>query len=635
MATRTKTIEFASSVDTATLAAATNRDKAIALYIPETVVAFRSVTLMCYFRGDNTAATSLGAVTLTLGDSVGFTNLTSKSLGTPNVNSGESETWGYAMDVTSFFTAQWSGTSNTWYARYNGATCPTANHSFKLIITYDYDDAATTHIKTVRIPIESTRSTLSTAFQTIGGATAIPALTGGYLPENGVVVRQAFLELAANEATTVVTDITTQVRVNGGTPYTMWRAEQNLSGNGCWAYACVDITAEDFSAARSLEAVSDVASRMDYLGGWLTVTYEFNAATSTTIFNSLLLGAIDTTGQTGGTASGDTDSWGRNIYIQEAGTITLKESGVFLGSNDLGGYTLNVAVGAQGFTSYTHTASSLQLGQFTTMHRIDGGGQNATPFATLQRGKNYYECRAYSSTANAGWGLNGFLILNYTSGKATAGVGAHSSSRHYLINEPSNDTYVQKSAAVSCPIAEANYWLNGVVTDLWANVDNTTNGAISIQAERGAGEGEGEGWETIGVTQYRTDNENHYVTGRYASRKSWKRWAGDPDTDRMDLETARVFKTDVAVLTTSWLGLWVTYHAITHTVSGTLSSYTGDGSGITVDIFRADTREWVGTTTTTTGGNYSFTWLEDTEELYAVARQDSTHMGRSDNALAQ
>ena len=636
MATRSKTIEFATTVDTATLAGSTNRDKSIALYIPETVVSFTSVPLLCYFRGDNTAAASLGVVNLSIATNSGFTGASVNNLGTPNVNSGESETWGYAADVTSFFTSNWSGTSNTWYVRYNGVTLATANHSFKLLINYEYDDTATTHIKTVRIPIESTVSTLTTSWQTIGGTTAIPAIGGAYFPEDSVTIRQAFLEFGANEASTNATDFTAQLRINGGTAIDFWRSEQALTGNGCYAYGTVDITGEDLTAARSLEGISvGVTNRMGYLGGWVTVTYEFNASTSTTIHNSILLGAIDTTGWAGGTAVGDADAWGRDIYIQEPGTITMKESGVFIGSNDSGGYSLRLAVGAQSDTTFVHSSSSIQLGQYSNMHRIDAAGANGVAGMTLSRGRNEYKIKAYSINASAGWGLNGFLILNYTSGKATAGVGAHSHSNFYLLSPAGNDGQTDQVNSKSCPIPESEYWLSGVVTESWVNMDNATNASMAIHAERLAGEGEESGWETLGVTQYRTDNENHFLNGRYASRKTWKRWTGDTDTGRMDIEASRSYRLDSPVLSTSAYGLWVTYHAITYDITDSISGFSGT---VNIGLNRSNSHptnpgELVKTTSRSGDGSFSFTWHDNTEEMFVEAN-DGTNVGRSEDTLA-
>lgn len=635
MATRQKTIEFATTVDATTLAAATNRDKSIAIYIPETVVAFRSVSLLCQFRGDNTAAGNLATVHLAIGTTSGFTTQDDNNLGTPVANSGDNEAWWYAADVTAFFTTNWSGTSNTWYVRFSGATLTnTINHSFKLVITYDYDDTSSTHIKTIRIPIESTRSLLTNSMQTIGGATAIPALTGGssVLPEASFTLRQAFLELCGNEVVAATTDFLIQLRINGGSTVTVWDVEAGLSAS-CWINFCYDITGETLTSASSLEMSSTVTSRGDNMGGWVTVTYEFDPSSTTTVWNSMILGAIDTTGWAGGTTSADGDSWGRDIFIQEPTTITLKESACVIGLNDLGAVTMNIAVGDQAsYTAYTCSAGSSQNGQYMFVHRIDSGGQQGTAFATMARGRIPYECRIYSSTADGGWGVNGFLILNYTSGKSSQGVGAHNQSRFHLLSECTNDNYRDQVDSKSVPIPETEYWLTGVCTEGGVTTDNATSNSLCLQAERLSGEGEGEGWETFGVTQYRSDNENCNITARYASRKTWKRHPNDMDANRLDIESARSFRMDTPTLSTSWYGLWVTYHTNTFTISGNIS---GSGGG-TVNLYLHDatTHEVMAESSRSGDGAYSFTWYGDIENMYVTAYEDATHMGRSDDGTA-
>jgi hypothetical protein len=179
MATRQKTIEFATTVDLTTLASAANVTKTIDIYIPETVVAFRSVALICICRDGVDTATKTGTAP-TIGISTTGAVWDDLALSNPPANSGESQGQVWTRDVTSYFTTNWTGTSNTWQVRFRETTLLTVNHSFKLVITYDYDDTATTHIKTVRIPIESTRQYITTTYQTLGGATAIPAIEGSY-----------------------------------------------------------------------------------------------------------------------------------------------------------------------------------------------------------------------------------------------------------------------------------------------------------------------------------------------------------------------------------------------------------------------------------------------------------------------
>lgn len=629
MATRSKTIEFATTVDTTNLAVATNRDKTITIYIPETVSAFKSCTLMCNFRGDNTAATSIGAAVLTIGTNGTFATSAASTGVSASGNSTESEAWCYGWDFVSFFSSNWSGTSNTWSVRINVPNLPTANHSFKLIITYEYDDTATTHIKTVRIPIESTRANLTASYQTIGGATAIPAVEGAYLPEDSVVVRQAFLELMANETGGTTTDFTVSIRINGGTATDIWRSEQALTGNATWAYATVDITAEDLSAARSLEAISTTTSRFEQLGGWLTVTYEFNADNTTTVYNSIVVGAIDTTGWAGGTTSADQDAWGRDIFIEEPGTITLKESGMVIGANTAGTFTLNVGAGGQTGRDYAFSlAKTITLGQFTLVHRIDASGQVGVAGITLARGRNSYLAKVYSTTANEGWNINGFLILNYTSGIASDGPGVHAQSRFFQIAGVSAAARTKStSSKQAAQIPETNYWLIGACVDAWIGVAASPSESLAFQAERGSGEGEESGWETLGIAQFWSDNENTNFTGRFAGRRNWRRYPNDPDSQRMDIETSRSFRVDSTAPAFLWYGMWATWHAHTYAVSGTVS---GSGGG-TVNLYlhRHSDGELLDSTSRTGDGSYSFTWYDNTEEVYVRAYESDLLVGQT------
>jgi hypothetical protein len=119
---------------------------------------------------------------------------------------------------------------------------------------------------------------------------------------------------------------------------------------------------------------------------------------------------------------------------------------------------------------------------------------------------------------------------------------------------------------------------------------------------------------------------------RYASRKSWRRFPEDPDTDRLDIETSRSFRVDTGVLSTSWYGVWITYHSITYSISGTI---TGSGGGtVNIDAYRDDTDEKIGSTSRVGDGVYLITWYDDTVNVYAAAREDTTHVGRSDTDTA-
>ena len=80
------------------------------------------------------------------------------------------------------------------------------------------------------------------------------------------------------------------------------------------------------------------------------------------------------------------------------------------------------------------------------------------------------------------------------------------------------------------------------------------------------------------------------------------------------------------------LSIVFTYHSITYSMAGDISD--SNGGTVTIDLHRADTAEKVKTTSRVGNGSYSFTWYDNTEEMYVTAREDDTYKGRSANGLA-
>lgn len=647
MATRIKTIEYSTTTNIATLNSATKRtlNGSTSIYIPETPT-FVSVTLFFHVTNDATP-TAANLTSPVLGINLNAVAESTLTMANPISQSGEKEEWIISRDVTNYFTSNWTGTGMTWTCSGNFTGVATNNHSAKLIITYTYNDISTTHIKTIRIPIESTRTLLTTSWQTMGGTTSIPALTGDYLPETGITIRQIFLELWGNAGTNSATDFTWQIRINGGTAINAYRHEAAL-GSATWANIILDITSENLSVARSLEGiVNGITDRMCTVGGWIVVTYEFDPIESTIIYNSLLLGGVDTSGWIGGTTEVDGGVWERNIYIEEPETLTLKESAVGLFQEDSGGYTFNIKVSGSTsyqstFQSYVNTNATIQCGNYSMIHRIDSGGQKGQAGISLKRGKNLYRVIFYSATSQAGWNLSAFLLLNYTSGKHSDGVGVHSHSlyQHVSDNISSGNRVNTSTALVGATIPEISYNLIGFSFFLNYNLYLSTDKHIAIDAEVQSTDPMqgGNGWINIYDGMSRSDNENSNGQVYAAARNNFTRWNGDPDPDRLNLKTSRKYRISSGAFWSGSMGYWYTYNAITYVISGTCSGFGGDGSGIPIDIYRVVSNtqdEMILNTTTTTGGVFSTTWIDNTDTLYATARQDDTHVGRSSNGVAQ
>lgn len=653
MALRTKTIEFISSNIPATTVATTVKRTLTGttqIFIPELTLTFRSCMLEMIVSTGAATATSLTAPTI--GFSLGVAAESSAALQNPVATSGEAETWQISRDVTTYFTSNWTGIAMNWYASFTGTGPTLNNHSAKITITYQYEESTSnTQIKTIRIPIESTRTNLTASYQTIGGTLAIPPFHGTYLPETGITIRQIFLDLQAQEGTAANTNYTGTVRIGGTGTKDFWGYLGGNLNSARWAHSWIDITTPALTGSTNYElaAVSSLATTFMLLGGTVTCTYEYNATGSTTIYNSLILGAINQSGWIGGPTAADQDVYERTIYIEEPNTITIKESGIGLYFIDSAGFTLNVAVsgntsGQTAVSAYVVTAGTIQCGQYSLWHRIDAGGQNGKGLF-LQRGSNLYSLEIYSNTAQAGWNVSGQLILNYTSGVHSGGVGAHAHTCFQYVMSGQTATRVSKSnAQVACQIAATNYYLIGYVNYAVysigpAAVTTVPDQALNLSAEILANENIRDGWLPLYVGQGRVDVENMNCTFYSAARTSFRRWVGDPDPERLDVEGARKYRLDTGPTSFSYFGVYYTFNSITYTLSGTCT-YVGGAvaSGVTINIHRVVSSLYDETIlsglVTNASGVFSGTWIDNTDSVYAEGYYSQTYVGRSDTVVS-
>lgn len=637
MALRTKTVEYAFATDTATLAAATRRDlAAITLYIPETSSrTFRSVIVEVHVRGDETVAASMTSwlIGIKLG-AAAFNDVTTTLTLT---NTGDQQSHVFQRDVTSYFTSNFgAGGSQTCQVGLQFGALATANHTVKLYITYEYDDtSATTRVKTVRIPLESNTAQLTATLANIG-TTQIPLLDT-FLPEASKVYRRIWMEFFFNDGGNATTDFSLGVALTGGTTIgetAVYRSEQALN-SAVYGKAHWDLGALVTSATANLQARSNAtASRFSLLGCVLHVTYEYDHSSSTQIINSLVLPAADETGWPGNTAAGDRSRFERTVWIEEPGTITLAQSGLLCFINDPGTVTLNVLVGSQTARAYVMTAGSVQSGPYAFTHRIDSGSGGGA-FGTLARGRNVFNIDRYSTVASAGSNFSALLFLNYTSDKHTSGDGVHAHSTCWDIFDPANALTTQRSVASPTAlfnIPETSYYVTGLAFEVLGTMVGAAGSGIVLQAERGASEGPGAGWVDFATALIRSDAELGVQRSIGAARDEWQRWPGDPDTSRMALETTRQYRLCTATTMTMGCRAWLTYHAITFTVSGNITG--SSGGTVNIEIFRTSSGEKIGSTSRVGNGAWTFTWYDNTENVFATARESASLLGRSDDGLA-
>lgn len=80
------------------------------------------------------------------------------------------------------------------------------------------------------------------------------------------------------------------------------------------------------------------------------------------------------------------------------------------------------------------------------------------------------------------------------------------------------------------------------------------------------------------------------------------------------------------------LDLVFTYHSIPFTVADSISD--SDGGTVAIELHRSDSGEKVLETTRVGDGAFSFTWYDNTEDMYVTALDASGNGGRSADGLA-
>ena len=533
-------------------------------------------------------------------------------------------------DFTSQFTSDFgSGTSASVYvmlctvgpqaaARFSLGT----NATGEIIVTYQAE-AQDVRIKTVCIPIEAKITNTTTSLAEIG-TNQWPALDT-FCPEGSKTFRDVFLHL--RHGWTYVSA--------GYLSYALDAEAAVNMGPGTATYATT-VPVEYYWVRNDAATNAAHAIKVKHTGtnayglnvsGLLWVTYEYHEADTDTVLNSIRLPMLsDGCHYHESTQPG----YARGTFIaNEPATVTLVQSAVVWDIGAAG--AILVYVGSQAARTYlAETAANPPR----IVQRLDANGAQGSGL-TLVRGQNTVVSYAYqtSSTVTAFSFQRCMAVINYTSGKSSVGTQAHNKTLWTkLSTTPETPSYgVTEYASVTVPLG-SNYYIQGI--DI-KQIRNRQVYAEEYRILRIAGEGDGAGLG--GPTRsngLRTSpiplNCGYWETPITAFVK---RFPTDPTWGVVDVTAAHTWQIIGSVSTEFWASE-VTFHSITETVTGTVSGYTGDGSGLTVHLFREDTDEYLGTATTAAGGGYTFTWYSDNMNLYATCRQSDALCGRSTDGKA-
>ncbi len=639
MAQRVKTLWYATEKSDASVAdASLTALPQITVYAENATRTFRSVMVWISYSdmstvtgatvGEHRVACSVngaGSTTITETDDIS--------------NSGENMSgWLGPFDFTSHFVTNFPAANSAtldlsvYFDITTGTGLTTNNIGALIAVTYEFDDTTATQYASAIIPMESLVGAMGTTESEIG-TNQVPQLTGsGGLLENvaNVVVRQEFFVIEGNdEGTSTATNYTLNVRIGTGATHTFQTTVMALSSDCFRAFIHIESPAAGSAYAWNVWTAS--AARLHHAAHTMYVTYEFTPSGTTEWLNSIVI-PFEMTSPMGGATETDASRFQRTFFIEEPTTITLKQSAIQLrylqGAAVMAG--LNVRAGSQAFRAYTNNIDMV-CGGSCLQQRIDSGGAQGAGI-TLARGANTITFDAYrTDTTDLGWNLSGALILNYKSGVASGGVWSHNHTTWWnILSWDAALTSLREASAVAPNIPETSYWATSVNYHV-VHWDAAAANGLIWQAEVLSGEGAGDGWRDLYADIFVKDSERGCQIIWCRARDDFRRYPNDTDSNRMALEEARKYRYANAATCAKGVAMVLTHHAITFTISGTVTGYTGDGSAITVEAHRSDTDEKIDSTTTAAGGTYSITWYDNTIDVYTQAIQDGTHLGRSDD----
>lgn len=421
-----------------TLAGSTRYDTApFTVYIPEIAErTFESVRLVATYRSEWGASNS--SIAWLIGAKVG-TGPTVDFLRSPTVQSTANRNIGDEVDsdITPQFNQDFgTGGSQTIVASFECASTLAANINqitFKVVITYAFDPfAATTRLRTIRIPLQSMAGALTLVQQEFGidgvnpvATKQIPALDTT-LVEQSKVFRNLTLEFWGHDGNNAAgAAVTPSIQIDAAAEVPRATIDETLATYMLWRDA-LDLTGLDTSIAHKVSARADATGRMPAIGGFVIATFEYDHAATVTanlatyealvpLINSSgndggpsTSAAVDLSGTVSGTTGGGASRLSGSFSIQEPGTPTLIQSAVFA-MMDVGGSGGAASIGVKfpwqaAARIYTQTTTS--AGSTPTITRLDGTG------LVLARGDNKISVD-FTGTRGVRFA---YAIVNYTAG---------------------------------------------------------------------------------------------------------------------------------------------------------------------------------------------------------------------------
>ena len=643
MATRMKTVEFAMpALATAADNALTSLTQ-ITIYLPESSKTFKSVVTTM------TAGMSLGATTVStvlVESRLAAVAYTGDSTLTGVTNTGEDIFVQSHHDLTSHFTTNWSGTSMTFDTRVqlDAGAASWRNICVTIYVTYEYDDTSATQIKTIRIPMltdsENHVGSISPSKNTTFPQGTIPLLDTE-LPEASKVYRNSFMTFQANSSTNTnpaVSDFALTFQLDSTTAHTTTVFERDADTD-YWMRYIWDCSSVLNTAASMTYYYWGADTGFNHPQSWLTVTYEFDATASNDVFVSIMVPFSAET--IPNLTSTNRLRIFTDFYIEEPGTITTKQISVCAFWSQAGTMLdlFSVSIGETAMFQGYDEASV--LAGTNGMMVTDNGA------FTFTRGKNTVYWNVFSTdSGDVLHGLTGFWFLNYTAEKPTQGYGAANKTVFWSMGKNLKGSAVSGagyfststagSGAFTFTMPGSDFYINNLSMEITEVVGNNTTGWC-FDAERTTAEGNFT-WLNMHTTMLGLPDAEVGTRISYADcTPKFQQYVGDVRNSnlpasplKLDFEEPRRWR--FTAINGSYsakleLRLVLTYHEITFEAAGDITD--SDGGTINLSLHNAETNDVLALTSRVGDGAYSFTWYDDTENVYVSAFEDNSHLGRS------
>lgn len=630
MATRIKTRELYFPVLTSVTNNTLTSFTTLTIQIPESSVTFRSVIaeLTC---DDIITATGGTITTKSLGMRIGAGSYVTFNNANWLTNSGENISLWFTYDVTSVFTSQWSGTSNTVDARIQinqstGTTTGMRDAFLKLYITYEYDDVSVTHSKTVLIPIGS--PTASFGLGTSNGAEfSVPNLST-YCPEEFKTFDQIAIVVEGNDYTTANTTAhAMSFQLDSSASFTTELRDASLQSMRYYRYAWLPTIDTNSPHSLRIWNPSSATVRFGPNQTYMSVDYRFIPTSSSRALNSILI-PMEFSGHAPSAVSTTQTSLysraTRDVWLQEKNITTANCGYVYCFQSNVVTNPPRLRTNSSGsFTNYALQGSGFLCGGHSILH-MDSG-------LTLQAGRNTLYADIVSSGAvNPRYSnISGVWMLNYASDIASGGIDTHNKTVRVDIaamqdgGGAADYRYITGSRGY---IPESDFFMSAVGIH-YKYISNTTGNPAGVSLLIADTSSFGFRYHTA-YTDIAIDDPEVGLRQVYSqARNIFKRWPGDADTNRIEFTASRDVRCQLANACTSFdnLDLLYTYHSIPYTVSGSITGFSGS---VDLVLHRTSDGEALKRTSRSGDGYYEFSWYDNTEPVFVTAT-DGVNVGRT------